>query len=160
MAHATENEPHALPVSTSRYYVVWIALLVFTAITVLVGRVHLGHGLGLVVALAIAFVKASLVALFFMHLWEHGGANRLVLVTAVFFLFLLLGIVVMDNASRFPLTNPPTDQTMRWQPPGPDILSPAVTGQSQAEGRGGPATGPGTSTRHEGPPDQAPQQQK
>ena len=138
-----ERRVHAI--SVSRYYVVWIALLVFTAITIAVGRVHLPHGWGLVVALVIALVKGSLVALFFMHLWDHGGANRLVLVTSLLFFLLLLGVVILDNATRFSLTNPPTNANMRWQPPGPDILSPGV----------GSAGG---SSRHEAPLE--PQQQR
>src|SRR5512134_3430214 len=108
--------------STRRYYVVWVSLLVLTAITIVAGRIHLAGGWGLVVALAIATVKGTLVALFFMHLWDHGGANRLVLVTSLVFVGLLLGLTLLDNASRFPLTNPPTRATLRRQPPGPDIL--------------------------------------
>jgi cytochrome c oxidase subunit 4 len=115
-------------IHASRYYVVWIALLVLTALTIIVAQVHLGHGLALVVALVIAIGKGSLVALFFMHLWDHGGANRIVLVTSIVFVLLLLGIVVLDNATRFALTNPPTTENMKWQPPGPDILSPGVMG--------------------------------
>jgi cytochrome c oxidase subunit 4 len=133
-------------VGAGRYYVVWIALLVLTALTVIVGRIHLGGGGALVVALLIALVKASLVAMFFMHLWDHGGASRLVLVTSVFFVVLLLGLTVLDNATRFQLTNPPREETLRHQPPGPDILSPMIGPQ-------------GTSSRHPGPRDQAPQQQ-
>jgi cytochrome c oxidase subunit IV len=140
-----ERASHRIP--ASRYYVVWIALLVLTAITVVVSRLHLGHGYGLGVALVIALAKASLVALFFMHLWDHGGANRLVLVTSLFFFCLLLGITLLDNITRFPLSNPPTSETMRWQPPGPDILSPAVGAQ-------------GTSSRHEQQRDRAPQEHR
>jgi cytochrome c oxidase subunit 4 len=157
MAHTADStsareEARVHRVGAKRYYVVWIALLVFTAITVLVGRVHLPHGWGLVVAMVIAATKATLVALFFMHLWDHGGANRLVLVTSIAFFFLLLGVVLLDNATRFSLTNPPTTENQRWQPPGPDILSPHGTA-SGAEG------GPRRSSRHEGPRDVAPQQQ-
>jgi cytochrome c oxidase subunit 4 len=143
---ARDEERHVERISTRRYYLVWIALLVFTAITIVVGVVHLPGGWALVVALAIAVVKATLVALFFMHLWDHGGANRLVLGTALFFLGLLVGLTLLDNATRFPLTNPPTRENLRWQPPGPDILS--------------PSTEPRTSSRHEGPRDRAPQERR
>jgi len=149
MAHvpSAEEERASRRIPTSRYYIVWIALLALTAITILVARMHLGHGFGLVVALLIAITKGSLVALFFMHLWDHGGANRLVLVTSLFFLCLLLGITLLDNASRFPLTNPPNTETLRWSPPGPDILSPGVGAH-------------GTSSRHEPPREHAPQEQQ
>ncbi len=109
-----------------RYLTVWVALLVFTALTVSVARIHLPGGWALTAALCIAVVKATLVALFFMHLWDHGGANRLVLGTSLVFVALLLGLILVDNATRFPLTNPPTEATLGLEPPGPDILSPRV----------------------------------
>jgi cytochrome c oxidase subunit IV len=147
MAHATSpTEPEAAH-GTRRYFVIWIALLVFTALTVVVARIHLGHGAGLIVALAIAVTKASLVALFFMHLYDHGGAARIVLATSLFFVMLLLGLSILDNASRFPLTNPPNDRNLKWTPPGPDILSPMVGQQ-------------GTSSRREGERDRAPQEHR
>lgn len=115
MAAETEHK-HAGP---GRYVAVWIALLLFTALTVGLGRMHLAGGWGLVVGLAIAVVKSTLVVLFFMHLWDHGGANRLVLATTVVFVALLIGLVLLDSATRFPLANPPTEATMRLMPPGP-----------------------------------------
>ena len=121
------EEERVRHIGVSRYYIVWIALLVLTALTLVTAKaVHLPHPWGLVVALVIAVGKAALVALFFMHLWDHGGANRLVLVTAVVFLMLLMGLTLLDNATRFQLTNPPNDRNMRAMPPGPDILSPMV----------------------------------
>ncbi len=107
-----------------RYWVTWVALLALTLTTFLLSRVHLGHPWQLVVALVIACAKSALVVLFFMHLWDHGGANRLVFGTSVFFVVLLIGLVVLDNATRFTLTNPGRGATLRSEPPGPDILSP------------------------------------
>jgi cytochrome c oxidase subunit 4 len=70
---------------------VFVALLVLTAVTVLVSYVDLGLW-NTVVALLIASVKASLVALFFMHL---KGETRLVwgfaLVPIVFLVLILVG---------------------------------------------------------------------
>jgi cytochrome c oxidase subunit 4 len=109
-----------------RYVAVWIALLVFTALTVFLGRMHLAGGWGLVVAMIIAVVKSSLVVLFFMHLWDHGGANRLVLGTTLVFVALLMTLVLVDNATRWPLSNPPTEATLRFEPPGPDLVLPAA----------------------------------
>jgi len=106
---------HAGP---GRYVAVWVALLVFTGLTVALGRMHLAGGWGLVVALIIAVVKSALVVLFFMHLWDHGGANRLVLGTTLVFVALLMGLVLTDNATRFPLANPPTEATIHLMPPG------------------------------------------
>ena len=125
MSAETEHK-HAGP---GRYVAVWIALLLFTALTVALGRMHLAGSWGLLAALAIAVVKSTLVVLFFMHLWDHGGANRLVLATTLVFVALLIGLVLLDSATRFPLANPPTEATMRLMPPGPGaapLASPAA----------------------------------
>src|SRR3954470_12676107 len=90
-----------------RYVFVWIALLALTGTTFGMSKVDLGHHWNLVVALAIAVAKAALVVLFFMHLWDGKGTNRLVLVVSLFFVLLLIGGVVGDMATRFPLARPP-----------------------------------------------------
>jgi cytochrome c oxidase subunit 4 len=108
--HATQHEgaPGAHGDShVGRYAMVWLALLVFTFLTYGLSRLHLGGGWGVVVALSIACTKGALVALFFMHLWEQTGANRLVFVTSLAFVALLIGLTLLDNATRFPLANPP-----------------------------------------------------
>jgi len=90
-----------------RYLAVWAALLVFTVLTYLISRVHLPGPWHITVALFIAIAKGTLVVLFFMHLWDQAGANRLVFATSLVFVALLIGLVVTDNATRFPLANPP-----------------------------------------------------
>jgi cytochrome c oxidase subunit IV len=140
MAHPKRKDAHGEHermerASGARYWIVWIALLVGTIVTYAVARVHLAQPWALLVAMAIACTKAMLVVLFFMHLWDHGGANRLVFGTSVFFVVLLIGLVVLDNATRFPLANPGADEaTLRMQPPGPEELSPRAP--HPAEGRG------------------------
>jgi len=54
-------------VAYRKYIFVWVTLIVLTVITWLVSYMRLGM-FNAVVALSIASVKASLVALFFMHL--------------------------------------------------------------------------------------------
>ena len=90
-----------------RYALVWAALLAFTFLTYGLSRLHVGGGWGVVIALAIASAKGGLVALFFMHLWDQTGAQRLVFVTSLAFVALLIGLTLLDNATRFPLANPP-----------------------------------------------------
>jgi cytochrome c oxidase subunit IV len=90
-----------------RYAVVWVALLALTLLTYGLSRLHIPGGWGVVVALAIASAKGTLVALFFMHLWDQSGPNRLVFVTSLVFVSLLVGLTLLDNATRFPLANPP-----------------------------------------------------
>jgi cytochrome c oxidase subunit IV len=90
-----------------RYWVVWIGLLALTAATYGMAKVDLGGHWNLAVALLIAVTKASLVVLFFMHLWDGKGTNRMVFVVSIFFVLLLIAGVVADMATRFPLARPP-----------------------------------------------------
>ena len=53
------------------------------------------------VALGIATIKATLVALFFMHVWHASEKlTKLVVIAALFFLLLLLGLTMSDYATR------------------------------------------------------------
>jgi cytochrome c oxidase subunit 4 len=90
-----------------RYFAVLVALLVLTFATWGLSRFHIPGVWGVLVALGIACVKGALVALFFMHLWDQAGANRLVFVTSLVFVAVLVVIVLSDNATRFALANPP-----------------------------------------------------
>lgn len=90
--HKTKHEEHGHEHGAGRYFVIWFLLLVFTVTTVVTGRMDLGSA-NLPIALLIATVKATLVVLFFMHLWDSEGINRLVFgVSLVFVLVLLLGV--------------------------------------------------------------------
>ena len=103
--------------SVPLYVGMWAALVALTVVTFLVSRVEMSRPLHLGVALLIASVKSALVVLFFMHLAYHRGANRLVFATAVLFVALLIGLTVADNATRFPLANPPNADTLQHMPP-------------------------------------------
>jgi len=81
------------------YLAVFAGLLLLTVVTVLVSYVELGL-MSVVVALLIASVKASLVALFFMHL---KGESRLVwgfALVPVFFLALIILGTLVDTQLR------------------------------------------------------------
>ena len=82
-----------------RYFLIWGILLAFTALTVATGRTDLGSA-NLPIALTIATVKASLVVLFFMHLSESQGANRLVFVVSVLFAIVMMIGVFGDLLTR------------------------------------------------------------
>ena len=82
------------------YFGVWATLLIFTFVTYEVAFIELGP-FNAVVALVIATLKATLVALFFMHVWRAGEKlTKMVIATAIFFLFLLLGLTMSDYLSR------------------------------------------------------------
>lgn len=79
---------------------VWLTLMVFTGITVGAAFVNLGP-FNTVVALSIATIKATLVVLFFMHVkYTHEKLTPLVIVSAIFFLFILLALSMADYATR------------------------------------------------------------
>jgi cytochrome c oxidase subunit IV len=95
---------------TRRYFVVWAILLCFTAITVITGRTDLGNA-NLPIALLIATFKAALVVLFFMHMTEAPGANRLVFVVSLLFSIVLLIGVFGDLWTRNPMALPSSAPT-------------------------------------------------
>jgi len=82
------------------YFAVFLALLVGTGLTVFAATLDLGP-FNAPVALGIATVKATLVALFFMHVWHASEKlTKLVVIAALFFLLLLLGLTMTDYATR------------------------------------------------------------
>jgi len=82
------------------YFAVFFALLVGTGLTVFAATLDLGR-FNAAVALGIATVKATLVALFFMHVWHASEKlTKLVVIAALFFLLLLLGLTMSDYATR------------------------------------------------------------
>jgi cytochrome c oxidase subunit 4 len=110
-----------------RYVLVLLALLAGTVITYLAAKVHFSDAVHVTISLVIASTKGALVALFFMHLWDQKGANRLVFGTSLVFVALLVGLTLADNATRFPLANPPGS---RGALPGPDYVPPPMGGST------------------------------
>jgi cytochrome c oxidase subunit 4 len=100
----------------AHYVLVWAALLVLTGVTLAVWKTDMSYAARVVVALGIATVKAALVAVFFMHLWEERGIARLVLLVSALFVALLIGLTLADNATRFPYANPPYSFSWRDEP--------------------------------------------
>ena len=91
--HATTN-----PLKT--YFIIWISLLAGTFLTYEAALIDLGP-FNPVVALVIATTKALLVALFFMHL-RHASEKllKLVVISTLFFLFLLMALAMADYGTR------------------------------------------------------------
>lgn len=103
--HSNEEGAHHEAHGIKRYLIVWVLLLLGTAITVSTGRMDLGAA-NIFIALVIATTKATLVVLFFMHLWDMGGVNRLVFVVSVLFLVVLILGVFGDLSTRLPVSLP------------------------------------------------------
>jgi cytochrome c oxidase subunit 4 len=87
------------------YVGIVLALMVCTAVTVMVASVNLGQ-LNKAVALGIASLKATLVVLYFMHVKYASRLTELVVVSGFFFLAILLGLTMSDYGSGS-LVNPP-----------------------------------------------------
>lgn len=85
---------HVLPVSL--LVKVWGALVVMTLVTVGMAQVDLGIG-NVVIALMIATVKATIVALFFMHLRWDKKFHALIIIASMFFALLFIFYVLMDT---------------------------------------------------------------
>lgn len=80
---------------------VFIALLALTYVTVAVTKIDLGS-LNLWIALGVATVKAALVVLYFMHLRYDNLFNSIIFLCALVFVFLFLGITIMDTIQYNP----------------------------------------------------------
>jgi cytochrome c oxidase subunit 4 len=72
------------------YFIIFGALMVLTIVTVGVSYLHLPVAMAILVALVVAGIKGSLVAMFFMHLKHERKLIYYVLVlTVIFFIFLM-----------------------------------------------------------------------
>ncbi len=89
---------HAHP-TVKMFIGIWAALLVLTGLTVLAATVNLGV-FSAIVALAIATCKALLVILFFMEMKYSSKMTITVVISALFFLLLLLSLTLTDYLSR------------------------------------------------------------
>lgn len=76
-------------------------LLVLTVATVAITWVDLGP-FNLIAALAIAWVKATLVLLYFMHLRWDRPFNAVIIISSLFLVVLFLGFSLLDRAAYQP----------------------------------------------------------
>jgi cytochrome c oxidase subunit 4 len=88
---------HVVPVST--YLLVFLALMVGTALTTWVAYIDLGRW-NTVVALTIAVIKMVLVVLFFMHVKYATGLTRVVILAGFFWLAIMITLSSMDELTR------------------------------------------------------------
>jgi cytochrome c oxidase subunit 4 len=94
--------------SIKTYFTIFGALMVLTIITVGVSYVHLPIAMAVIVALVVATIKASLVALYFMHLLHERKVIYWVLaLTAIFFIFMMF-VPLFTNGDKIPGTIPGT----------------------------------------------------
>ena len=82
------------------YLAVAVALYILTVITVLAAWIDLGKILNTIIALSIASFKASLVALFFMHLKYESKLLWLMILIPIIILLILLALPILDVITR------------------------------------------------------------
>jgi cytochrome c oxidase subunit 4 len=86
--------------STKLYVAIWASLICLTVLTAAVAFVDLGP-FNTVVALVIASFKALLVILFFMHVkYTSEKLTKVVVVSAIFWLLILLALSLADYTTR------------------------------------------------------------
>jgi len=90
---------HVVPVRI--LVAVWAVLLVLTWLTVSITKVDLGS-MNIVIALAIAVVKSTFVALYFMHLRYDRPFHGIVFVVALLFVFLFITFALLDTKEYQP----------------------------------------------------------
>ena len=108
---------HVSPISL--YITIFTALMVLTAVTVFAAFVDLGQ-FNFLVAMIIAVFKASLVVWYFMHVKYQSSLTKLTVATGIFFLAILLGMTLIDYASKdfTPMAAPVNpDSILKDQPP-------------------------------------------
>jgi cytochrome c oxidase subunit IV len=86
-------------VSPKAYVAVFVTLLALTFITYEVALINLGSW-NIVAALGIAFIKSTLVALVFMHVYQSPRRTKLVVVAALLWLFFLIFLTMTDYMTR------------------------------------------------------------
>ncbi len=106
-AHEHADDMVAHPVSLGILISTFLALILLTGITFAATWVDLGP-FNIWLALLIAVVKGSLVALYFMHLRWDSPFNAIVLIGALFFVALFIGIAVLDSKEYKINYQPPT----------------------------------------------------
>jgi len=97
-AHGSDDHGNPGHIVPNRILIVTgIGLLILTWITVAVAKIDLGEA-NIYVALAIAVLKGSLVALFFMHLRWDRPFNQILFVGSLCFVALFMGLAMTDTA--------------------------------------------------------------
>ena len=96
-APAHPHEHHVVPVRV--YALIFAALCVLTAVTVIVTGYDFGP-FNLIVALAVAITKATLVVLYFMHARYSPRLTGVVIAASLAFLVILVFLTWTDYVSR------------------------------------------------------------
>jgi cytochrome c oxidase subunit IV len=91
------SEHHIVPVKT--YLAIFGALMVGTALTVIVAKFNFGP-LNTVIAMTVASIKATLVILFFMHVYYSSKLTKVVIGAGLFWFAILMVLTLTDYRVR------------------------------------------------------------
>lgn len=94
-----DNSLHAHVCTKKQFLGVFVALLILTILTVYVSRFDFGS-FNMLIAMAIASVKASLVIAIFMHLRWDTPINNIAFLSSLIFLSLLFLFTFADFTTR------------------------------------------------------------
>ena len=94
----SHSEPHVTPLSV--YYAVFGSLIVLTFVTVGVSHLGLPPTLSIIVAMAVASLKATLVGTWFMHLIHDTKFNILLFLASFWFIAVFFIFTFFDLSSR------------------------------------------------------------
>jgi len=89
-----------MPVTYPRYILVWVGLVILTAITVTSASLNFGR-VGILIVLAIAAIKSTLVVLYFMNLlFEKRLLLKILVPIAICTLAIFIGLTYTDVLYR------------------------------------------------------------
>ena len=91
------SDPAEVQKSVRSYITVFVALMVFTVMTVVASRFHFAVPIAIAIALIIAAVKGSMVAGVFMHLSHEKRAIYGALLLTILFFIVLLFVPLLTN---------------------------------------------------------------
>jgi cytochrome c oxidase subunit IV len=114
MADHSHDNSHGHPENPIKNYIgVFVLLLIMTGLTVFVakfdlqemfkdtpGLEHISGALNALVALTIAVIKATAVVMIFMHVRWSSRLTQVIVVSAVFWLLIMLSFTVSDYFTR------------------------------------------------------------
>jgi cytochrome c oxidase subunit 4 len=96
---AVDQQNHKGP-STRSYVTIWLLLLLLTAVTVTSAGMNFG-GIAIIICLAIAAFKSTMVLLYFMHLrYEQRMLVKIVMPIAIAALAIFIGLTYTDVIFR------------------------------------------------------------
>ncbi|MEX0646659.1 MAG: cytochrome C oxidase subunit IV family protein [Balneolaceae bacterium] len=88
-------------ISSAKFlWIIATSLFFLTFVTVAVTWINIPEPWNVVMAIAIACVKATLVLAFFMNLYWDSRFNTMLFIASIMFFFILIGITLLDTLFR------------------------------------------------------------